>query len=66
MKRHLRHVGGSQRLAYGALAGLAVAGLCLGGGMAARPAGLLGWCAAVAAYLGWAVWQARIFDAAQV
>ncbi|WP_295527867.1 DUF1345 domain-containing protein [uncultured Pseudacidovorax sp.] len=66
MRRHFRHVNGTQRLTYGGLAGVAVAGLCIAGGMAARPAGLLGWCAAVAAYLGWAVWQARIFDAAQV
>lgn len=66
MRRHFRQVHGSRRLAYGALAGLAVGGACLAGGMAARPAGLLGWCACVAAYVGWACWQARIFTAADV
>jgi len=66
MRRHLQHTNGSQRLAWGALAGLVVGGGAWALGLQAMPAGLTGWCGSVAGYLALACWQARVFDAGQV
>lgn len=66
MRVHFSSTTGSQRLAYGALAGLAASGLALWLGLPAMPAGLLGWSTGAAVYLALAWWLAHRFDAAQV
>ena len=63
MRRHLSETTGPQRLAYGALAGLAAAALA--GPLDGVTRGLFGWCCGVAVYLTLAWRLAVRFDAGQ-
>ena len=62
----LKRMDGTQRLAYGALAGLATTGLAAALGARGMALGLIGWSGGAAAYLLLALWLAHRFDAAQV
>ena len=66
MRAHLSQTHGVQRLAYGALAGLATTGIAAALGARGMVLGLIGWSGGVAAYLLLALWLAQRFDAAQV
>ncbi|MDI3381520.1 DUF1345 domain-containing protein [Xenophilus aerolatus] len=66
MSMQLMRMDGTQRLAYGALAGLATTGVAAALGARGMALGLLGWSGGVAAYLLLALWLAHRFDAGQV